>query len=260
MVKKLFSSFYLTSMFIFLYMPILILVIFSFNDSEKSMSKWKGFSLDNYVKLFDDQLLMEAVTYTFTIAIISTLVATLVGTFTAIGMYRLSKGLKSYILNVNYLPIVNPDIVTAVSLMILFISVNMEFGFVTVLASHIMFSIPFVILSVLPRLYGMNDNIAEAALDLGATPFQVITKVIIPEISTGILAGALIAFTMSIDDFVISYFTVGSELTNISIEIYNMAKKGIRLKVNALATIMVTVIFLFVVFTNLIKNKKIREV
>ncbi|HAX71925.1 MAG TPA: spermidine/putrescine ABC transporter permease [Firmicutes bacterium] len=254
MVSKWFSRIYLWLMFIFLYAPIVVLVVFSFNDS-KSSGKWSGFSLRWYQELFQDTKMQTAFVYTFAIAILSTLIATFVGTLASIGIYKLTKRTQGFVLNVNYLPVISPDIVTAVALMMLFLSFKIPLGFITMLLSHVMFSIPYVILSVLPRLYAMNQNLAEAAMDLGATPMQAIRKVVIPEIMPGIIAGALIAFTMSIDDFVISYFTTGNGVTNLSIEIYSMAKRGIRPTVNALATIMVTVVLTGVIVVNRISNK-----
>ncbi len=255
MVNKWFSRLYLASIFIFLYAPIAVLMVFSFNDS-KSTSKWEGFSLRWYIELFEDSRMQTAFSYTIFIAIISTLISTLVGTLAAIGIYKLTKKTQAIVLNINYLPVISPDIVIAVSLMGLFLSFGMPLGFTTMLLSHIMFSIPYVILAVLPRLYSMNPNLAEAAMDLGATPFQAIKKVVIPEILPGILAGALIAFTMSIDDFVISYFNTGNGVTNLSIEVYSMARRGIRPTVNALATIMVSIVLVGVIVVNKVQSKR----
>ncbi|MGL4373657.1 MAG: ABC transporter permease, partial [Turicibacter sp.] len=192
---------------------------------------------------------------TIVIAVVSTLIATVVGTLAAIGIYKLTKRGQAVVLNINYLPVISPDIVMAVALMMLFTSLKIPLGFTTMLLSHVMFCIPYIILSVLPRLYAMNPNLAEAAMDLGATPMQAIKKVVIPEILPGILAGALIAFTMSIDDFVISYFTTGNGVTNLSIEVYSMAKRGIKPTVNALATIMVTAVLVGVIVVNKVSNK-----
>lgn len=255
MVRKRFANFYLVLMFLFLYAPIIVLVFFSFNKS-KSMGNWSGFSLKWYVELFNNEKIQSAFFYTITCALISTTVAIILGTITAIGIYKSKKKVKNLILNANYLPVINPDIVTAVSLMILYISIGLQRGFITMVLSHIMFSTPFVILTVLPRLYSMNSNITEAAMDLGATPIQAIRKVIIPEIMPGIIAGALIAFTMSVDDFIISYFNVSNGVTNLSIEIYNEAKRGVKPTVNALATIMVSFVILFVLIANKLSSKK----
>ena len=249
MVSKWFSRIYSGLILLFLYAPIVVLMVFSFNDS-KSTSSWDGFSLRWYVELFEDERMQTAFFYTILVAIIATIISTLIGTVAAIGIFKLTKRSQALVLNINYLPVISPDIVIAVALMGLFLSFNMDFGFMTMLLSHVMFSIPYVILAVLPRLYGMNPNLAEAAMDLGATPMQAIRKVVIPEILPGILSGALIAFTMSIDDFVISYFTTGNGVTNLSIEVYSMARRGIRPTVNALATIMVSIVLVGVIVVN----------
>ncbi len=259
MVKR-YQKLYLGLMFLFLYAPIFVLIFFSFNQSE-SMGHWSGFSLKWYRELFRSERIQNAFFYTIVCAIISTTVSTILGTISALGIYKITKKLRELVLNVNYLPIINPDIVTAVSLMILYISIGFQRGFSTMVFAHIMFSTPYVILTVLPRLNTMDPNIIDAATDLGATPLQAVRKVIIPEIMPGIIAGALIAFTMSIDDFVISYFNTANSVTNLSIEIYNMARRGVKPTVNALATLMVAFIILFVFIVNKIgNNHKSKEV
>ena len=258
MIRKLESfikRFYLILIFIFLYTPIVTLMVFSFNDS-KSMGKCNGFTLRWYTQLFQNARIMEALKYTLIIAVIASVVATIIGTFAAIGIHKM-KGLpKKALLNINNLPVLNPDIVTGVSLMSLFIFVmpflNIQFGFMTMLIAHITFNIPYVILSVLPKLKQLPTNITEAALDLGATPGYAIRKIILPQIKPGIISGLLMAFTMSIDDFVISFFTTGPGVTNLSIEIYSMARKGINPSINALSTLM----FLTVLILLLIVNRK----
>ena len=255
MVNKWLSRCYLALMFLFLYAPIGVLILFSFNES-KSSGKWTGFSLQWYQELFQDSKMQTAVLYTVVVAVIATAISVVVGTFTSIGIYKLTKKTKAFVLNINYLPVISPDIVIAVALMMLFKTVKLNFGFTTMLLAHIMFCIPYVVLSVLPRLYAMNPNMAEAAMDLGATPMQAIRKVVIPEI----MPGALMAFTMSIDDFVISYFTAGNGVTNLSIEVYSMAKRGIRPTVNALATIMVSFVLISVLISNNLSIRKKKEV
>lgn len=263
MIRKLESfikRFYLILIFIFLYTPIVTLMVFSFNDS-KSMGKWSGFTLRWYTQLFQNARIMEALKYTIIIAVISSIVATVIGTFAAIGIHRM-KGLpKKTLLNINNLPVLNPDIVTGISIMSLFIflfpllnkiGINAQFGFTTMLLAHITFNIPYVILSVLPKLKQLPSNITEAALDLGATPGYAMRKIILPQIKPGIVAGLLMAFTMSIDDFVISFFTTGPGVTNLSIEIYSMARKGINPSINALSTLM----FITVLILLLIVNRK----
>jgi len=261
MVKK-YQTFYLILMFLFLYLPIFVLIFFSFNSSE-SMGRWSGFSFKWYKELFNNELIKNAFFYTIICAIISTFISTILGTISALGIYCQKKILRNYVLNVNYLPVINPDIVTAVSLMILYVSVGFQRGFTSMVLAHIMFSTPYVILTVLPRLNALDPNMIDAAYDLGATPFQTIRKVIIPEIMPGIIAGSLIAFTMSIDDFVISYFNTANGVTNLSIEIYNMARRRVKPTVNALATLMVITIIGFVLIINKIsvrnKYKEVRK-
>lgn len=263
MIRKLESfikRFYLILIFIFLYTPIVTLMVFSFNNS-KSMGKWSGFTFKWYVQLFQNDRIMDALKYTIIIAVISSIVATIIGTLAAIGIHRM-KGLpKKTLLNINNLPVLNPDIVTGISIMSLFIfifpilnkiGINAQFGFTTMLLAHITFNIPYVILSVLPKLRQLPSNITEAALDLGATPGYAMRKIILPQIKPGIVAGLLMAFTMSIDDFVISFFTTGPGVTNLSIEIYSMARKGINPSINALSTLM----FITVLILLLIVNRK----
>ncbi|WP_442878540.1 ABC transporter permease [Clostridium sp.] len=251
MLKKLISNIYLTLVFLFLYAPIMALAVFSFNDS-KSMAHWGGFTFKWYQQLIHNDSIMNALYYTIVVAIISSIVATIVGTISAIGIHKMRGKKRKLILNINYLPVLNPDIVTAVALMSLFVFLNLEFGFMTMLLSHIMFSIPYVILSVLPKIKQLPQNIEEAAMDLGATPMYALRKVVLPQIKPGIISGFLIAFTMSIDDFIISFFNTGNGVSNLSIEIYGMARRGIKPEINALSTIMFTVVLILL----LISNKK----
>ena len=227
------------------------LAVFSFNDS-KSMAHWGGFTFKWYKQLIHNDSIMNALYYTIVVAIISSIIATIVGTISAIGIYKMRGKRRKLILNINYLPVLNPDIVTAVALMSLFVFLNLEFGFITMLLSHIMFSIPYVILSVLPKIKQLPQNIEEAAMDLGATPMYALRKVVLPQIKPGIVSGFLIAFTMSIDDFIISFFNTGNGVSNLSIEIYGMARRGIKPEINALSTIMFTVVLILL----LISNKK----
>ena len=250
-LEKFISRFYLLIIFIFLYTPIVTLMVFSFNDS-KSMGKWQGFTLRWYEQLFNNGRILSALESTLIIAIIASITATIIGTFAAIGIHRMRGFKKQALLNINNLPVLNPDIVTGISLMSLFLIAGslfrIEFGFFTMLLAHITFNIPYVILNVLPKLKQMPTNIEEAALDLGATPWYAMRKVILPQIKPGIFAGFLRAFTMSIDDFVISFFTTGPGVTNLSIEIYSMARKGINPSINALSTLMfVTVLILLLI-------------
>ncbi|KGJ48177.1 spermidine/putrescine ABC transporter permease [Clostridium sp. NCR] len=250
-LKKLASNIYLTLVFLFLYAPIMALAVFSFNDS-KSMAHWNGFTFKWYKQLIHNESIMNALYYTLLVAIISSIIATIVGTISAIGIHKMRGKRRKLILNINYLPVLNPDIVTAVALMSLYVFLKLEFGFTTMLLSHIMFSIPYVILSVLPKIKQLPQNIEEAAMDLGATPMYALRKVVLPQIKPGIISGFLIAFTMSIDDFIISFFNTGNGVSNLSIEIYGMARRGIKPEINALSTIMFTVVLILL----LISNKK----
>lgn len=254
MVNKLenfLKRFYLIIIFLFLYIPIFTLMIFSFNES-KTMGKWTGFTFKWYKELFNNDRLMTALYYTILIAVLASVIATIVGTISAIAISEMRGKKKTLILNINYLPVLNPDIVTGIALMSLFIFLKFNFGFTTMLLAHITFDIPYVILSVLPKLKQLPENTLDAAADLGATPFYALRKVIIPQIKPGIFAGFLMAFTMSIDDFVISFFTTGPGVTNLSIEIYSMARRGIKPEINALSTIM----FITVLTLLLIVNRK----
>ncbi|MGN0144360.1 MAG: ABC transporter permease [Clostridium sp.] len=250
-IENFIKRFYLFIIFLFLYTPIITLMIFSFNDS-KTMGKWNGFTLKWYEQLFNNHRLMSALYYTVVIALLASIISTIVGTISAIAISQMRGKLKSIILNINYLPVLNPDIVTGIALMSLFIFLNFNFGFTTMLLAHITFDIPYVILSVLPKLRQLPENTLDAAADLGATPLYALWKVIIPQIKPGIFSGFLMAFTMSIDDFVISFFTTGPGVTNLSIEIYSMARRGIKPEINALSTLM----FLTVLALLLIVNRK----
>lgn len=239
---------YMGLIFFFLYAPIAVLIAFSFNSS-KSRSQWGGFTFSWYLDMIGDRQIREALMFTIVIALLSTLISTLAGTVSAIGIHYMGRGVRMAILNVNNLPVLNPDIITGVALMTLFISSGLPLGPVAMLIAHVVFSTPYVILSVLPKLRQMNRYTAEAAMDLGATPAMALRKVILPEISPGIISGALMAFTMSIDDFVISFFTAGTDATNLSILIYSMAKRGVKPSINALSTVMfvTVVILLFII-------------
>ncbi|NLK67578.1 MAG: ABC transporter permease [Clostridiaceae bacterium] len=249
MVMKLIKKIYMSLIFLFLYAPILVLVVFSFNES-KSRGQWGGFTLKWYAELFRDRDIIKALYYTFLVALLSSIISTIIGTFSAIGIHNMGLFGRKTILNINYLPVLNPDIVTGVALMTLFVSINLRLGFLTMLISHVVFNIPYVILSVLPKLRQMNKHMAEAALDLGATPFTAMKKVIIPEIMPGIITGALMAFTLSIDDFVISFFNTGSGVTNLSIIIYSMAKRGVKPSINALSTLMLITVVILLLLIN----------
>ncbi len=244
------SKIILTLTMLFFYLPILYIIIFSFNDS-RSLTKFGGFSLRWYQKMFADSTMMEAVLYTVIIAIIATVVATVVGTITAIGLSKSRKVVQKMVERINDLPVMNPDIVTAISLLMFFSVLTVKKGFGTLLIAHIMFCIPYVMLSVTPKLRSLDPNLIDAAMDLGATPFQALAKVIVPQIKPGIVSGALIAFTMSFDDFVISYFTTGNGVNNISILVYTMSKR-VNPSINALSTIVILLITLVLGVVNIV--------
>ena len=241
---------YIALCFIFFYLPIAITMLFSFNSS-KSLTHFTGFSFRWYEKLITDRDIISAVYVSISIAIISTLVSTVLGTITSIGLSRSRKVLKEWVLSVNDLPIMNPDIVTAIGLMILFSSIKLGRGYLTMLLAHIAFCTPYVITSVYPKVRRMDHNLANAAMDLGATPFQALTKVIIPQIKPGIISGILLAFTLSFDDFIVSYFVSGNGIENISIVIYNMSKRT-NPSIYALATIILVVVLIVVVLGTII--------
>ena len=244
------SKIILTLTMLFFYLPLLYIIIFSFNDS-RSLTKFGGFSLRWYEKMFADSTMMEAVLYTVIIAVIATVVATVVGTITAIGLSKSRKVVQKMVERINDLPVMNPDIVTAISLLMFFSVLTVKKGFGTLLIAHIMFCIPYVMLSVTPKLRSLDPNLIDAAMDLGATPFQALTKVIVPQIKPGIVSGALIAFTMSFDDFVISYFTTGNGVNNISILVYTMSKR-VNPSINALSTIVILLITLVLGVVNIV--------
>lgn len=252
----------ITSVLIFFYAPIVSLMVFSFNET-RSLTSWSGFSLKWYQELFDNREMISAITTTLTIALLSTLVSTIMGTLTAIGLSKSRRLVKELILNVNNFPILNPEIVTAIGFMLLYTTLNIEKGYWTMLVAHIAFSTPYVILTVLPKLRRLDPDLAEAALDLGCTPMGALMKVIVPLIMPGVISGALIAFTMSFDDFVISYFVSGNGVKNISILVYTMSKR-INPTINALSTILVVIITVVLLAVNLYPilkkgNQKVAE-
>ena len=257
--------------FLFLYLPIFLLIIFSFNAGDSS-AVWKGFSLDWYAALFQNRLIMESLYTTLLVSLLATVISTAAGTFAAIGLYALSKRKRDALLVVNDIPMMNADIVTGVSLCLFFVAFfqgwgafakwfngiqsvvelpdRLVLGFTTLLLAHIAFNIPYVILNVAPRLRQMDKNLVDAAQDLGCTWMQAFWKVILPEIKPGIVSGALIAFTMSIDDFVISYFTAGSSTSTLAMRIYSMTKKRITPEINAVSTLLFLSVLVLLVLNN----------
>ena len=258
MKKKLsLKHLYLVFIILFFYAPIVYVVLFSFNES-RSLSVFTGFSLKWYEKMFKSRSMMESVYYSLLIAVIATIVSTIVGTIAAIGLSKSNKVIKEMVTQINNIPMLNPDIVTAIGLMLFFSTIHIPTGFGTLLLAHIIFCIPYVMLSVTPKLRQLDDNIAEAALDLGCTPFESLIKVIIPQIKEGIVSGAIVAFTMSFDDFVISYFTTGPGINNISTYVYS-ASKRINPSINSLSTLIVIAVTIVLIFMNVVpilKEKK----
>ena len=255
--KGLLPKIYITLIMVFFYLPIVYVIFFSFNES-RSLTNFTGFSLQWYQKMFETRAMMESIYYSTLIAVIATIVSTIIGTIVAIGLSKSSRIVKQVVTQVNNLPMLNPDIVTAIGLMLLFSTLNIPTGFFTLLLAHIIFCIPYVILSIMPKLRQLDENIAEAALDLGCTPFEALYKVIIPQIKEGIISGALVAFTMSFDDFVISYFTTGPGINNISTYVYATTKR-INPSVNALSTLIVIVITIILILTNVLPLIKARR-
>lgn len=241
---------------VFLYLPIAVLITYSFNEG-RTGAKWTGFTLKWYIQLFQDRNILKAMGYTVLIAFISSTLSTFVGLFSAWGIKHMKKESSRILLSINDLPLLNPDLVTAISLMSLYIFLKMTFGFATLLLAHIMFSIPYVIITVLPVMRNISRHQIEAAMDLGASPVRALRKVILPQLKQSVVSAWLIAFTMSIDDFVISFFTTGSGVTNISIAVFSMARRGINPKINALSSLMFAVVITLLIIIN--KNRKIQK-
>ncbi len=245
---------YLTAVFVFTYLPIFVLIVFSFN-SGRSTGVWEGFSLKWYKELFADERIIRAVLTTVIVAFSSAIISTVFGTVSAIGIFYMKKLPKSILLNITNLPILNADIITGVSLLLLYNIIGIPLGYVSLILAHISFNIPYVILSVMPKLKQMDNNIYEAALDLGTTPTRALVNVVIPQIMPGIVSGFLLSLTMSMDDFVISLFTSGAVVSTLSLEIYSMTKRGITPEINALSTIIFLIVLTVLIITNLRKPK-----
>lgn len=235
-------------MIAFFYLPILYMIVFSFNDG-KSLTSFSGFSLRWYQHMLESGDMMEALYTTFSVALIATFISTVVGTISAIGLSKSKKLVRDLMQQVDNLPMMNPEIVTAIGFMLLFITFRVEKGYMTMLLAHIAFCIPYVILSVMPKIRSLDPNLADAAMDLGATPWQALIKVIVPQITPGIVSGALIAFTMSVDDFIISYFVTGGGVKNLSIMVYTMSKR-VNPSINAVSTLMIVIITVVLVVIN----------
>lgn len=258
---KILKKAYWAVIFAFLYLPIVVMMTFSFNQS-KSRTVFTGFTLNWYKELFSNELIIKSFLTTIIVAVLSAIIATMLGTVAAVGINAMTRLERNVIINISYMPVVNPEIITGVSLLLLFnifkTNFGLKFGLFTLLLSHITFNLPYVILSVLPKIRQMDTRMYEAALDLGCNPTQAFFKVVVPEISPGIISGFLIALTFSIDDFIISYFTSGHAQT-LPIAIYAMARKKVSPEMYALSTIMFVVvlsILLIINFKDIIKNKK----
>ena len=248
-MMKFIKRFYLSIILLFLYVPIVVLIVQSFNAG-KSRAKWEGFSFRWYQELFNDPAIMQALYVTISIAILAAIVSTILGTLAAIGIHAMQKRPQSLMMTLTNIPMTRPDIVTGISLMLLFIFTKVERGYWTMLLAHITFDTPYVILSVLPKLKQMNKHSYEAALDLGATPTYALFHVILPEIMPGVITGAMLAFTLSLDDFTISYFTTSPLVQNLSTLIYSQARKGIKPTMNALSALMFMALLLLLLVVN----------
>jgi len=251
---KISRIFFLVAIFVFTYLPIAVLIIFSFNEG-RSTGVWEGFSFKWYKELFADERIIRSVITTIIVAFSSAIISTVFGTFASIGIFYMKKIPKNIILNITNLPILNADIITGVSLLLLYNIIGIPLGYVSLILAHISFNLPYVILSIMPKLKQMDNNLYEAALDLGSTPMNALVKVVIPQIMPGIVSGFLLALTMSMDDFVISLFTSGAVVSTLSLEIYSMTKRGITPEINALSTIIFLIVLTVLIIANLKKSK-----
>lgn len=273
-MSKVLSKVYVTLILVFLYAPILVLIVFSFNES-KSRSNFTNFTLKWYKELFHNDLIMTSLWNTLKVAVMAAILATVLGTFAALGMNAMKKRARSVCMNITYMPVINPEIVTGISMMLLFVffctTINnlfgkegqtlVELGFWSVLIAHVTFCVPYVVLNVLPKLRQMDQNLYEAALDLGCNPLKSFFLVIIPEILPGITAGFLMAFTFSLDDFVITYFTNGPTFQTLPVTIYSMTRKKVNPQINALSALLFVVVLLLLIVMNIkqVKDLKARE-
>lgn len=245
---------YLALILVIMYAPVALLMVYSFNDSKLPI--WSGFTFKWYEKMFNDSSIQEALMYTIIIAVSASCIATVLGTLAALGINNMRGWQKQLLTNITFIPVLSPDIVTGISLMMLFQVLNLPFGLATLIIAHITFCVPYVILSIMPKLKQMDYSLYEAALDLGATPMYAFKKVILPEILPGVIAGAFIAFTLSIDDFVVSFFNTGAGADTLPIKIYSMARKGVNPTINAISTLVFIVIITVLIINNLRANKK----
>lgn len=260
-MKKL-GKIYLGAVLMFLYVPIFVLIVFSFNET-KSRSVFSGFTLDWYRKLIHNDIIISSLINTIIIAVIASIVSTILGTHAAIGINNMRRVPKAMVMNITNMPIINPEIVTGVSLMLLFVffaaRMNLEFGFQTLVIAHITFDVPYVILNIMPKFRQMDPHLYEAAQDLGCGPAKAFFKVVLPEIMPGVVSGFLMAFTYSLDDFVISYFTSGSTSQTLPITIYSMTRRKVSPEINALSAIIFAVVVIILLIKNFVENKQAKR-
>ena len=262
MVKKSspLSNIYLVLVMLFLYLPIIILITFSFNQSKYGGS-WTGFTLKWYQELFKDKSIMKSLYSTIIVALTTCLFSTIIGTIAAVGINAMGAKAKKITLNLSYLPMINPDIVVGVSLISLYSILNFQkLGYTTLILAHITFCLPYVVFAVLPKLSQLDPHLEEAAKDLGATPLQTFFKVVLPQIKPGIVSGALMAITLSLDDFIVSFFTTGSGVSTLSIKVYSMTKRGLSPKINALTTLMLLVLVTLMTIIQIGSNKDKKDI
>ena len=252
--RRFLQKFYLGLVILFLYAPILVLIVLSFNSS-KSRSKWGGFTTKWYSSMFANDTIMLALKDTLLIAVLSALLATLLGTAAAIAINHMRKVPRTIMLGITNIPMLNAEIVTGISLMLLFLALNLNLGFFTVLLSHIAFNVPYVILSVMPKLAQTNQSTYEAALDLGATPLRAFFLVVFPDIFPGVISGFLLAFTLSLDDFIITHFTRGATVNTLSTLIYSETRKGIKPEMYALSTLLFVGVLVLLILVNRLGKK-----
>lgn len=256
---KFLKRFYLAIILLFLYAPIFVMVLFSFN-SGRTRADFTGFSAQWYVEMFQNEEMLGALRNTLIVAVCASVIATVLGTYIAFIIAKMSPVNKSISMKLLNIPMLNAEIITGVSLMFFFVFLSFSLGFTTLLIAHVIFDVPYVVLSILPRLRQMNKSVYEAALDLGATPAFAFRRVILPDVLPGILSGALLAFTMSFDDFIISYYTSGPGFVTLSVYINTMTKRAVPLTVNALSTFIFVMVFILLLITNLRNKKTTKEV
>ena len=257
-MKNALKKVYISLIILFLYAPILTLIVLSFNAS-KTRAKWGGFTLKWYRSMFENEAILQALSNTLIIALLSALIATIIGTIASISMQAMRRRNRAVLMGITNIPMLNADIVTGISLMLLFLTLGVKFGFMTILLSHITFNIPYVILSIMPRMKQLNPSIYEAALDLGASHTQAFFKVVFPDLLPGILSGFLMAFTMSLDDFIITHFTKGPGIDTLSTKIYTEVKKGIKPEMYSLSTLIFVTVLILLFLVNRTPNGKKAE-